>query len=364
MKIKNSEVSMLENQRNSKMKTLLPFVGMVVVILAQVSSMVVTKAALSRGIDKYVIIAYSNILATLILFPCSFFFHRSTRLPITYSVLWRFFLLALVVCAAQLCGYVGIEYSSPTLSTSMLNLIPAFTFMLTVSFRLEKLVWRSKSSQAKIIGTVISIAGAFVVTFYKGPVVIKAQFLTVSPQFKWILGAIFLATEAFMISAWYLLQTMILKMFPEILTVMFYLSFFTTIISAIYSFLLVKDTSAWKLRLDIGLIAVIYSALVSTILRGTLCSWCLSKAGPFFVSMFKPLAIVLAAVMGVLFLGDALSLGCLIGAAIIVTGFYAMMWGKANDEEKSSEETGLGDSESSLKIPLLQNKIEEERSSV
>ncbi|GKV22831.1 hypothetical protein SLEP1_g32653 [Rubroshorea leprosula] len=354
------------------MGTLLPFVGMVIVILAQVSTAVVTKAAMSRGVNKYVIIVYSNVLSTLVLLPCSYVFHRSVRLPLSSSILWRFFLLALVGCVSQICGYAGIDYSSPTLSTAMLNLTPAFTFILTVTFRMEKLDWRSRSSQAKTLGTLISIAGAFVATFYKGPAVIGTQSITISahllvfsPQFKWVLGAFLLATEALMMSAWYILQTMILKKFPAILTVIFYLSFFTTIISAVYSLILVEDTSAWKLRLDIGLIAVLHSALVGTVLRCTLCAWCISKAGPLYVSMFKPLGIIFAVVMGVLFLGDALCVGSMVGAIIIVTGFYAVMWGKANEEEKSREESGLGTSTlSSEKVPLLQNRIEEKNSSV
>lgn len=37
--------------------------------------------------------------------------------------------------------------------------------------------------------------------------------------------------------------------------------------------------------------------------------WCLHKKGPVYVAMFKPLGIVIAAALGVLFLGDALYLG-------------------------------------------------------
>lgn len=62
---------------SAKMGNLVPFVGMVMVILAQVSSMVITKAAMSSGVDKYVLIVYSNALSSLILLPCSFVFHRS-----------------------------------------------------------------------------------------------------------------------------------------------------------------------------------------------------------------------------------------------------------------------------------------------
>ncbi|CAL8994309.1 unnamed protein product [Prunus brigantina] len=52
--------------------------------------------------------------------------------------------------------------------------------------------------------------------------------------------------------------------------------------------------------------------------------------------MFKPLGIIFRVIMGslsmgVIFLGDSVYLGSLIGALIIVIGFYAMMWGKATD---------------------------------
>lgn len=35
----------------------------------------------------------------------------------------------------QAFGYAGILYSSPTLATAILNLIPAFTFILAITFR-------------------------------------------------------------------------------------------------------------------------------------------------------------------------------------------------------------------------------------
>ncbi|XVE92477.1 hypothetical protein REPUB_Repub01dG0100400 [Reevesia pubescens] len=308
-------------ERLCKMGTLLPFVGMVMVILAQVSSMVITKAAMSSGVNKYVLIVYSNALSSLILLPCSFIFHRSVQLPSTSSNLYRLiFLLALIGCVGQLCGYAGIQYSSPAMATAMLNLVPAFTFILAITCRMEKLEWRSTSSQAKVLGTIISITGAFVVTFYKGPtilslstqslVVLPLQLLS-SPQLNWVLGGLLLAAEAFINSAWYIIQ-----------------------------------------------------AIVATTFRISLCSWCLWKVGPLYVSMFKPLAIIFAAVMGIVFLGDALSLGSLIGAIIIVGGFYAVLWGKAN-EEKTSVESGVKSfRSSSLKVPLLQNRTEDTRSSV
>ncbi|XP_052884702.1 WAT1-related protein At5g40240-like isoform X2 [Gossypium arboreum] len=305
---------------SAKMGNLVPFVGMVMVILAQVSSMVITKAAMSSGVDKYVLIVYSNALSSLILLPCSFVFHRSVHLPWNSSNLCiLIFLLSLIGCIGQLCGYAGIEYSSPAMATAMLNLVPAFTFILAIVCRMEKHKWRSTSSQAKVLGTTISIAGAFVVTFYKGPTILRLPHqLLSSPQINWILGGLLLAVEAFINSAWYVIQ----------------------------------DLSAWKLKPNIGLVAILYSAIVATTFRISLCSWCLWKVGPLYVSMFKPLATIFAAVMGIVFLGDDLSLGRVIGAIIIVSGFYGVLWGKAKEE--SGEE--------SLRSPLLQNRTEDKRS--
>ncbi|KAL5759761.1 hypothetical protein ACOSP7_018268 [Xanthoceras sorbifolium] len=349
------------------MKNSLPFFGMVIVILAQVSILEVMKAAMSKGKNKYVIMVYSDALSIIILLVCCLIKHRSERPALTFSTLCKFFLLSLIGCLMQIFAYVGIEYSSPTLATAMSNLVPAFTFILAIIFRMEKLNWKSRSSQAKSIGTIVAIAGAFVITFYKGPPILKTLSGTVSfhdplfsPKSNWILGGIFLASDAFLSSAWYILQAIILKNFTAILILTFFMSFFATILATIFSLIVVKDPSAWKLRPDIGLVAVIYTAVVGSLFQASLCAWCLSRKGPIYVTTFKPLAIVLSVVMGFLLLGDALCLGSLIGAIIIVAGFYSVMWGKAKEEntiEHSAAVVGSLKSQSE-RVPLLQNKTE------
>ncbi|XP_050235941.1 WAT1-related protein At5g40240-like [Mercurialis annua] len=331
------------------MGTALTFIGMVLVILAQVGSLVINKLAFSNGINKYVLLVYTNALSTLILLPCSFIFHRSQRPPLSFSVLLRIFLLALIGVVLNIFSSVGIEYSSPVLATAMLNLIPAFTFALTLILRMEKLDWRSRSSVAKLLGTIVSITGAFVVTFYKGATLLK------TPKSSWILGGFFLTAESFLISVWYILQTFILRSFPAVVTVMFYYCFFCTIVCGVYSFVVVNDVDAWRLRLDIGLVALLYSTIVTTVFKNTLCAWCLWKAGPLYVSMFKPLGIILAVLLDFVFLGESLHLGSVIGASVIVVGFYLVMWGKAKEEYVIDHDTDLG-----RKAPLLPTKIKSE----
>lgn len=51
-------------------------------------------------------------------------------------------------------------------------------------------------------------------------------------------------------------QAFLLMEFPALSIVMFYQAFFGLILNGVYSLAMVKDPSAWKLKLDMGLLAV------------------------------------------------------------------------------------------------------------
>lgn len=81
-----------------------------------------------------------------------------------------------------------------------------------VSFRMEKLDWRG-SSISKSMGTVVSIAGAFIVTFYRGSPILATpspsnlpEQLFLSQQSNWVFGGLLLAADCVMSSAWLILQ--------------------------------------------------------------------------------------------------------------------------------------------------------------
>ncbi|XP_021293103.1 WAT1-related protein At5g40240-like isoform X1 [Herrania umbratica] len=343
----------------------LPLVGMVLAECAQVGLMIMGKAAMSHGMSNFVFVFYSNALASLILLPSSFVFHRSERPPLTFSILCWFFLLGLLGCFAQIFGYAGIYYSSPTLGTAMLNLIPGLTFLLAVAFRMEKLHLRSSSSQAKSLGTIVSIAGAFVVTFYKGPSILMSssrassshQFLL--QQSNWTFGGFLLAADCVFASAWLIVQASVLKKFPAELIVVFYYCFFVTLQSAIVCLVTERDLRSWSFKPDVRLVAVLYSAVFGSAFQLGVSTWCLHRTGPVFVGMFKPLGIVISVVMGVIFLGDTFYLGSLLGAIVIVAGFYAVMWGKAKEGKIDVYAQGMRLESSSQKVPLLPNNTAE-----
>ncbi|CAJ2647619.1 unnamed protein product [Trifolium pratense] len=315
---------------------LLPFVGMIIAVLAQSGSMVVIKVAMKDGMNKYVLVVYSMALSTILLLPFAFFINRTL---------------------GQIMTYGGIELSSPTLASAMLNLIPAFTFVLALLFRMEKIYWRHSRSQAKVVGTIASMAGAFVVIFYKGPPIFKIHSsssyntLQFSPNLNWILGGLLCAGDSLLSSIWYIYQVSVTRKYPAVIVIVFFQVFFITIQSGLFALIVVRDPSEWELKLDMGLIVIFYQAIGAIGIRYLLQTWCVQRAGPLFCAMFKPVGIVFTVLLGSIFLGDDFYLGSLIGAVIIVVGFYAVQWGKA------SEEKGIQNLETPCNVaPLLQNK--------
>uniref|UniRef100_A0A1J3HEE6 WAT1-related protein n=2 Tax=Noccaea caerulescens TaxID=107243 RepID=A0A1J3HEE6_NOCCA len=341
-------------------RDVLPFAAMFAVECAAVGSNTLYKAATLRGLKFYVFIFYSYAISTLVLLPVFLIFGRSRRLPSAKSPLFfKLFLLGLFGFMSQMACYKGIEYSSPTLASAMSNLTPAFTFTLAVIFRMEKVVLRSSASQAKIIGAIVSISGALVVVLYKGPKVLAAASLTSSsstiPLYQhltsfdssWIIGGLLLASQYFLISVWFILQTQVMEVYPEELTVVFLYNLCGTLISAPVCLYLEKDLTSFLLKPGISLAAVLYSGGLLSSFGLAIHSWGLHLKGPVYISLFKPLSIVIAVAMGAIFLGDPLYLGSVIGSVILSLGFYTVIWGKARED---STKTVAGSEQSPLLV--------------
>ncbi|KAL3654603.1 hypothetical protein CASFOL_001588 [Castilleja foliolosa] len=67
----------------------------------------------------------------------------SNRPPLNFLLICGFFSLGVLGCLAQLAGYTGINYTYAAFASAMLNLIPGFTFILAIIFRMEKLACKS-----------------------------------------------------------------------------------------------------------------------------------------------------------------------------------------------------------------------------
>nr|XP_043638650.1 WAT1-related protein At5g40240-like [Erigeron canadensis] len=343
----------------------LPFVTMLIVIILDVVALTIVKAAMNAGMKSIVYIVYHNALGTLILLP--FFivhiFRDVERPPLSFRILFRFFILGLLgICLLQVLVYAGIYYSSPTLASAITNLVPANIFLLAVIVRMEKVDIRSSSGLAKLFGTIIAISGAMVCTFYQGPIIFQtipsrdpSNQLVLSQPSSWVYGGLILFVGVIVASVWNVIQTATARVFPDQQTVVFFFSLFGTIQCIALSPFLERTPSAWVLYNRIEATSVVFGAVFSNAIRFNVVTWCLKKRGPVFVSMFSPIQILVAVIMGVTFLGDSLHLGSAIGAVIVATGFYSVMWGQAKEKNKANKDLDVTDEHgsSNQNSPLL-----------
>ncbi|KAF8009857.1 hypothetical protein BT93_J0747 [Corymbia citriodora subsp. variegata] len=318
------------------------------------------KAANSRGMSYHVFLVYTYALAALLLFPAPFFSLRSRTLPpLSLAIAAKLGLLGLLGGFSQILGYAGISMTSPTLGSAIGNLTPALTFILAILFRMEEVSLNRRSSQAKIIGTVLSISGASVITLYKGPPVnftpkpsLSLYPLVEASNSKWVVGGTLLTAEYILVTLWNILLTQIMKEYPAELTVTFFCNVVASLLTAILCFIMEHDLSVWRVQ-GIGLASVLCSGLFGRCLNNIVHTWAIRLKGPFYVAMFRPLSIPVAVAMGVFFLGDTLHLGSLIGATILSIGFYIVMWGKAKEAMSEESMESRMESPSFQKVPLL-----------
>ncbi|KAF3522038.1 hypothetical protein F2Q69_00048581 [Brassica cretica] len=205
---------------------------------------------------------------------------------------------------AVIAGCKGIEYSSPTVSSAISNLTPAFTFTLAVIFRHHTL-------RCCICFTYHFTSPAL-------------EFIRVKLDNRWPFDYFTLLS--------YISLTRIMEIYPEEITVVFLYNLCVTLISAPVCLLGERNFTSWILKPDISLAAIMYSGVFVSVFSGLTHTWGLHLKGPVYISLFRPLSIVIVVAMGAIFLGDALHLGSVIGSVILCIGFYTLIWGKARED--------------------------------
>ncbi|KAE8694148.1 Nodulin MtN21 /EamA-like transporter family protein [Hibiscus syriacus] len=235
---------------------------------------------------------------------------------------------------------------------------------------MEKLELKRAATQAKIIGTVASISGAFVMIFYKGPIimssspswsssVLQLQRPLESSQTNWIIGGI-LETLAYLLYSYcYINLAQTMKIYPDEFVVTLFYNLSVALLAIPVGLIAEPQLSSWRLTSSVSVVAVLFTGIFGFSLSAVVHTWCVRLKGPVFVAIFAPTSIVIASVMSAIFLGEAIYLGSVIGAVIITVGVYVVLWEKAKEaEERRDEEscglTGFGPS-SDGRLPLLQS---------
>ncbi|XP_045795042.1 WAT1-related protein At2g37460-like [Trifolium pratense] len=298
-----------------------------------------TKLAMNNGMSNYVFVAYRNIPACLVFAPFAVYRERDRWSQMTWSVFRK--ILALSVLGPimdQDLYFLGMKYSTATLASALGNTLPGMSFILACVTGRETINITAKPSQAKILGTIISVLGALVMTLVKGPVL----FGTVGADshshhhngFHTILGVVFILLSTLSNAASNILQTITLEELNLPLTVTSLMLLFGSIEAILVAVLMNKTTyySVWYVfQWDIKLLTAIYAGIFCSGLGFYLRGQVMQARGPVFGTMFNPVCMILVAMSGYFFLDEQQFLGRVIGALIICSGLYFVVWGTNKD---------------------------------
>ncbi|KAL8264804.1 hypothetical protein R6Q59_022934 [Mikania micrantha] len=212
--------------------------------------------------------------------------------------------------------------TSPTFTAAFTNLIPPFTFIIAVLFRSEKVEIGKIAGKAKVIGTIVGVGGAMILTFYKGHQLnIGSTHLNllhgghghVAPTHKTsthdqIFGSLLALLYSLSIALYYILQGKLSMDYPCHYSNTFLYSVIGFIQSFIYAIITEKSWSEWKLSFNIRLFLAIFQG-ICTLLLVFLIMAAVHLQGPLFVSIFNPLVLVFVAIAGFLMLDEKLYVG-------------------------------------------------------
>ncbi|CBI37615.3 unnamed protein product, partial [Vitis vinifera] len=348
-----------------------PAMTMVIVQIIFGGLNIMYKLARNDGMSMKILVAYRNIFATAIMVPLALIFEGKSRPKLT----WMIFL------QGSLCGLFGgslgqnlyaesLSLTSATFVAAMTNLVPAMTFVMAVFLRMERLAIGTIAGKAKLMGTIMSLGGAMILTFYKG-VEIKlwstninllhhgaAALQESSPN--QVLGSLLAVASCVCIAVWLIVQTKMSMVYPSYSGTAL-MCVCASIQSVVYAMCTERDWSAWKLGWDIRLLTVVYSGVLASGLMVTLMTWVSRMRGPLFVSSFFPLMLVTVAILGSLLLHEQLHIGSIIAAVLIIVGLYIVLWGKGKEMKQTAQiHAAQSFSEQDLRHIVIENSSNSE----
>ncbi|CAK9188552.1 unnamed protein product [Ilex paraguariensis] len=215
-----------------------PYIAMISLQFGYAGMNIITKVSLNRGMSHYVLVVYRHAFATAVIAP--------------------------------------------------------FAIVLE---RMEKLDMKKVRCQAKVVGTVVTVAGAMLMTLYKGNVLNMVWSEHIHPRKSYVPDTAG-ATDKDWLKG---------------------------------SILLIIATFAWA---SFFILQGIVSSSIAYYVQGLV----MQKRGPVFVTAFSPLMMIIVAIMGSFILAEKIYVGGVLGAVLIVAGLYSVLWGKYKEyKEKEAE---------------------------
>ncbi|CAK9323751.1 unnamed protein product [Citrullus colocynthis] len=323
-----------------------PYFGVIFIQFGYAGMTILTKSALNKGMSQYIFVVYRQVAATLVMAPFAIIFDRKGRTKMTFSLFFKILILGfLEPVIDQNLFYTGMKYTTATFASAMCNVLPAFVFLMAWACRLEKVNILKRGSQAKILGTIVTVGGAMIMTFIKGPMLnlpwtklpnhpSASSSSASSPNHQsTIMGFLMIATGCICWSAFIILQAITLKSYPAELSLTALICLVGTIGGSGFALIMERgNPSAWALHFDSQLLAVVYSGVICSGVTYYIQGVVMQTKGPVFFSAFNPLSMILVAIMSSFILSEIMLLGRIVGAVVIIIGLYLVLWGKTKDQ--------------------------------
>ncbi|XP_012569829.1 WAT1-related protein At5g07050-like [Cicer arietinum] len=310
----------------------------------------ITEASFNHGMSPYVYVTYRHVVAGVVMFPFAYFLERKIRPKLTCSLFMEFFVLSVLGISLTLNVYFAcLRDTSPTFVASVINTIASLTFIIAVVLRFEVVDLRNPHGIAKVIGSLISLAGVMMITLYKGPIMkdLWRPLIHIQPKSgpindSGLKGSLLTVACCFTWSLWYIMQASTLKRYPAQLSLTTWMCFIGAAQSALFTAIAEHNNpSAWIIGLNIDLWSTIYGGIVVGGLLIYIQLWCTEKKGPVFVTLFNPLSTIFVTILAYFVLGEKLYLGSIIGSFIVIIGLYLLLWGKEGDKEVDFKTKGI-----------------------
>ncbi|XP_051151077.1 WAT1-related protein At1g43650-like [Andrographis paniculata] len=321
-----------------------------------------SKAAISRGMSPFVFVAFRQAFATLSLLPFAFFLHRDKKAdPLSCRILGKIFFVSLIGISLSLNLYAyAMNYVTATFASASINTIPALTFLIAMILRIERSVAiRELAGFLKVVGSGLSLSGAMLFAFGKGPLLKPLNLHSFHHQmnsptthptvnrhdqsnYKWIQGCLLMLAANTTWASWLVMQAHLVKQYPAKVRLTLLQCLCSCIQTTIWGLAMERNMSSWRPHWDMNLFSVAYCGVIVTGVCYWLQVWSVEKKGPLFTATFTPLALIITAILSAFLWNETLHLGSLCGMTLLVGGLYFVLWGK-NREPKQEPNNDDGE---------------------
>ncbi|KAA8539429.1 hypothetical protein F0562_026121 [Nyssa sinensis] len=311
-----------------------PYLAVIFLQFGRAGMNIIAKFALNGGMSQYTFAVYRNVIATVVFAPFALVLEKKVRPRMTFSIFFNIMLLSLL---------------EPVIDQNLYY----------AGMKLEKVNIRRLHSQAKVVGTLVTLGGAMIMTLIKGLIIglpwTKYKSYEQSPtsaanQQDSIKGALMITAGCFCWATFHILQAITLKSYPAELSLTSLICMMGALQGTALTLIVEKgNTAIWSIHWDTKLIAALYGGIISSGVTYYVSAVIMRRKGPVFVTAFNPLSMVIVAIIGTFILSEQVYLGRVLGAVFIVMGLYLTLWGKSKDKNSSN-------SDSEMVAPMDQEK--------